>query len=122
MDTDSQGLLPPTSFTQRARLAHGVFIGLRLHHGYQVRGAQPPGETREAACAKEVGVGRATVSATAPVTGLSRRPSCGAEQRPVRTRHQYPRNCRPMATTICLRLALVVLGLASTGCHLATGR
>ncbi len=41
--------------------------------------------------------------------------------RPVRTRHQSTLNCRPMATMICLRLDRVVLGLASTGSHLAIG-
>src|SRR5712671_1009558 len=54
--------------------------------------------------------------------GMSCNPRSWALQRWVRTRHQSTLNCRPIATAICLRWLLVVLALASTFRHLATGR
>jgi len=61
------------------------------------------------------------VGATVGGGGFVFKPRSAAWQRRVRTRHQSTLNCRPMATMICLRLDRVVLGLANTGSHRATG-
>jgi len=61
------------------------------------------------------------IGATAAGVGCNFKPKSSAWQRCVRTRHQSTLNRRPMATTICLRLDLVVLGWVSIGSHLATG-